>query len=143
MNKIVVAVLLLAFALFGVNAQAAVSLEADNPNAITAQPQALPNFMQNLNATPMTDAEMAEVRGELLPLWVAQSMFYTGMTIGAISYRLAPYAYQFSAWCTINCETTYSDLSNIVTFMQIFGWDVGRWYAITIDGLPDPGPYGP
>ncbi len=57
-------------------AQASVSFDTDNP-AVVAQPQALPDFMQNLEAIPMTDAEMAEVRGEA---WYIN--IFTGAIIG-------------------------------------------------------------
>ncbi len=69
----------------------------------------------------MTDSEMSEVRGEGLFLWLIAS----------------------AAWCTVNCQSVYDAVDASVTVASIFGWTVGRWYAINIEGLPDPGPYAP
>ena len=70
MQKSIMSVLVAFAIVLFISMPAQASSQIDDGFTGTPQSQPLPVFMQDLEFTPMTEAEMAEVRGAKLPWWI-------------------------------------------------------------------------
>jgi len=85
-----------------------VTASANSVNkSLASNPTATLSMIDDMNLPTLPDGVAGEVRGEFIPWAVVYTMFYGGVALGIVWYKLYPYA----VWCSQNCSNVY-ELSN-------------------------------